>query len=89
MFYNTQDMLLAKKLEERANLQQAVELQGRRLMNLQLQDLKNQSYYGQQYQYDHGLPTESSIPSPVLSWTPHNQTSLFPPNGTHQQVLEG
>lgn len=41
MLYNTQEMLLRRKLEEQADLEQAIELQGRRMMNLQLLDLKN------------------------------------------------
>lgn len=89
MLYNTQEMLLAKKFEESANLQQAITLQGRRLMNLQLQDLKNQSSYRQQCHYHHGLSIESPISSPGLSQTPHSQTSLFPPNGTRQEISEG
>lgn len=40
MLYNTQEMLLRRKLEEQADLEQAIELQGRRMMNLQLLDLK-------------------------------------------------
>ncbi|XP_010276474.1 PREDICTED: zinc finger CCCH domain-containing protein 53-like isoform X2 [Nelumbo nucifera] len=40
MFYNTQDVLLRRKLEEQADLQQAIELQGRRLMGLHLFEVK-------------------------------------------------
>ncbi|XP_059308529.1 zinc finger CCCH domain-containing protein 53-like isoform X2 [Lycium ferocissimum] len=42
MFYNSHEMMLRRKIEQEAELQQAIELQGRRLMNLQLLDLKNQ-----------------------------------------------
>lgn len=38
MFYNSQEMLL-RKLDEQADLQQAIEMQGRRLMGLQLLDV--------------------------------------------------
>ncbi|CAI0450200.1 unnamed protein product [Linum tenue] len=38
--YNSQEMMLRRKLEEQAELQQAIELQGRRLVNLQLPDLR-------------------------------------------------
>lgn len=40
MFYNSQDVLWRRKLEEQAELQQALELQSRRLMGLQLLDVK-------------------------------------------------
>ncbi|KAL8555322.1 hypothetical protein ACS0TY_003216 [Phlomoides rotata] len=44
MFYNTQDMLWRRKLEEQADLQQAIELQNRRrLMGLQLLDVKHRN----------------------------------------------
>ncbi|CAI0412495.1 unnamed protein product [Linum tenue] len=38
--YNSQEMMLRRKLEEQAELQQAIELQGRRFINLQLPDLR-------------------------------------------------
>lgn len=41
MFYNSQDML-RMKMEDEAELQQAIELQSRRLMGLQLLDVKRQ-----------------------------------------------
>ncbi|KAF5735807.1 putative Zinc finger family protein / RNA recognition motif-containing protein [Tripterygium wilfordii] len=81
MFYNTQEMLLRRKLEEN-ELQQAIELQGRRLMNLQLMDLKNQ----RDYQFHHGLSTNSPIPSPTLSRTPNGQAPNFPLAGTDQEI---
>ncbi|XP_017215412.1 zinc finger CCCH domain-containing protein 22 isoform X1 [Daucus carota subsp. sativus] len=40
MIYN-QEMMLRRKLEEQAELQQAIEFQGRRLMNLQLPEMMN------------------------------------------------
>ncbi|CAI9106244.1 OLC1v1005359C2 [Oldenlandia corymbosa var. corymbosa] len=49
MFYNTQEMMLRRKLEQEAELQQAIELQGRRLMSLQLMDMKNH-HHGHQFQ---------------------------------------
>ncbi|XP_048325270.2 zinc finger CCCH domain-containing protein 22 isoform X1 [Ziziphus jujuba] len=91
MFCNTQEMLLAKKLEERANLQRAIELQGRKLMNLQLQDLKDHHHYClHHHQYHHGLSSESSIPSPVFSNKAPNgsETFIFPPSVTQQEVKQ-
>ncbi|GAA0143005.1 RNA metabolism protein [Lithospermum erythrorhizon] len=40
-FYNAKEMMLKNKLEEQAELQQAIELQGRRLLNMRMMDLKN------------------------------------------------
>ncbi|XP_022896588.1 zinc finger CCCH domain-containing protein 53-like isoform X1 [Olea europaea var. sylvestris] len=45
MFYNNPDMLWRRKLEEQADLQQAIELQNRRLMSLQLLDMKRTSHH--------------------------------------------
>ncbi|XP_041995824.1 zinc finger CCCH domain-containing protein 53-like [Salvia splendens] len=45
MLYNTQDLLWRRKLEEQADLQQAIELQNRRLMGLQLLDVKRNSHH--------------------------------------------
>ncbi|KAL1545260.1 zinc finger CCCH domain-containing protein 53-like [Salvia divinorum] len=45
MLYNTQDLLWRRKLEEQADLQQAIEIQNRRLMGLQLLDVKRNSHH--------------------------------------------
>ncbi|KAJ9164309.1 hypothetical protein P3X46_023905 [Hevea brasiliensis] len=84
MFQNTPEMLLRRKLEEQAELQQAIELQGRRLMNLQLLDFKNHN----NHQYLHGLSTGSPIPSPTLSHTTNSHNLIFPADGIDQEVPE-
>ncbi|CAL5330672.1 unnamed protein product [Camellia sinensis] len=53
----TQDILWRRKLEEQADLQQAIELQGRRLMGLQLLDVKRHNHH-------RTLSTGAAIPSP-------------------------
>ncbi|GAB2287052.1 hypothetical protein Dimus_021438 [Dionaea muscipula] len=58
LYNNTQEMLWRRKLEQQADLQQALEFQGRRLMNLQLMDLKSH------YQPFHNISVGSPIPSP-------------------------
>jgi hypothetical protein len=68
MFYNTQDMLLRRKLEE-ADLQQALELQSRRLMGLQLLDIKKQHH--------RAFSTGSPIPSPTQSPNMFNQSHVL------------
>nr|XP_023903778.1 zinc finger CCCH domain-containing protein 22-like isoform X2 [Quercus suber]POE46049.1 zinc finger ccch domain-containing protein 22 [Quercus suber] len=82
MFYDTQEILMRRKLEE-----QAIELQGRRLMNLQLLDFKNNHQHYHPHQYHHNLSAVGSpIPSPTLTHTPNNQTLILPPDGIDQQV---
>ncbi|KAL3718605.1 hypothetical protein ACJRO7_003689 [Eucalyptus globulus] len=81
MGYNAQEMLLRRKLEEQADLHQAIELQGRRLMNLQLLDLKNRYR-----QYPHNLSTSSPISSPVLPRSPNVQSLNLPPNAINREV---
>ncbi|KAK4492353.1 hypothetical protein RD792_003157, partial [Penstemon davidsonii] len=44
MLFNTQEMMFRRKLEQEAELQNAIELQSRRVMNLQLMDLKNKHH---------------------------------------------
>ncbi|KAE9620193.1 hypothetical protein Lal_00019205 [Lupinus albus] len=70
MFYNTQDMLWRRKLEEQADFQQALELQSRRLMSLQLLDIRKQHH--------RTLSTGSPIPSPTHSPSMFNQNLVFP-----------
>lgn len=60
MLYNSQDMLWRRKLEEQADLQQAIELQSRRLMNLQLLDVKRSNHH-------RAFSTGAVISSPVRS----------------------
>lgn len=73
MFYNAQEILLMKKLEERASFQQVIDLQDRRLMNLQLLDLKLDNYH--RHQHHHDLSSGSSIPSTTMSQTFNHQGS--------------
>ncbi|KAE8702613.1 zinc finger CCCH domain-containing protein 53-like isoform X2 [Hibiscus syriacus] len=70
MFYNAQDMLLRRKLEEQTDLQEALELQNRRLMGLRLLDVKNQ--------HQRGFSSGSPIPSPASSPTFYGQSLVLP-----------
>ncbi|XP_061960337.1 zinc finger CCCH domain-containing protein 22-like isoform X1 [Populus nigra] len=78
MFYNTQDMLWRRKLEEQADLQQALELQSRRLMSLQLLDVKKHHH--------RALSTGSPVPSPTHSPNIFNQSLAFPPLHSNTEV---
>ncbi|KAJ7949269.1 Zinc finger CCCH domain-containing protein 53 [Quillaja saponaria] len=71
MFYNTQDMMLRRKLEEQADLQQALELQSRRLMGLQLLDIKKHHHH-------RALSTGSPLPSPTHSPNMFNHNLVLP-----------
>ncbi|KAL6505392.1 hypothetical protein OROGR_025209 [Orobanche gracilis] len=68
MLFNTQEMMLRRKLEKEAELQHAIELQGRRLINLQIMDLKNQ------HNNHHFLP---SFRGPVVPISSPRQAQLF------------
>ncbi|XP_076939510.1 zinc finger CCCH domain-containing protein 53-like [Bidens hawaiensis] len=71
MLYNSQDLLWRKKLEEQADLQHAIELQNRRIMDLQLLDVK-------QSHHQRALSTGAAIPSPTC-YSPSylNHPSVF------------
>lgn len=81
MFYNAQDMLWRRKFEEQADLQ-ALELQSRRLMGLQLLDIKKQHHH-------RALSTGSPIPSPTQSPNPFNQNIVLPSFQNGPEVPEG
>lgn len=82
MFYNTQEMLLRRKLEQEAELHQALEFQGRRLFNMRLME-KNQ---GQQLQS--GVLQGVSIPSPSQPLSQINQDLNLPSDGINLEVPE-
>ncbi|KAI3739239.1 hypothetical protein L2E82_29638 [Cichorium intybus] len=72
MLYNSQDLLWRKKLEEQADLQHAIELQNRRIMDLQLLDVKRNHHHHR------ALSTGAAIPSPTC-YSPSylNHSSVF------------
>uniref|UniRef100_A0A2P2M4U3 Zinc finger CCCH domain-containing protein 53-like n=1 Tax=Rhizophora mucronata TaxID=61149 RepID=A0A2P2M4U3_RHIMU len=72
VFYNTQDVLWRRKLEEQADLQQALELQSRRLMGLQIFDFK-------EHYHNRALSPSSPIHSPIHSQSFFHQSVSFPP----------
>ncbi|KAE8714857.1 hypothetical protein F3Y22_tig00110187pilonHSYRG00146 [Hibiscus syriacus] len=70
-FYNTQDLLWRRKLEEQADLQQALELQNRRLMGLQLLGAKKNHHH-------RALSSGSPIPLPTHTPKMFNQSLVLP-----------
>ncbi|CAN1751034.1 Zinc finger CCCH domain-containing protein 55 [Linum perenne] len=79
MGYNSHEMMLRRKLDEHAELQQAIELQGRRLVNLQLPDLRG-DYVHHQRSMSVGAPF--SMPSPLSQRTSQSQEVL-------EEIVEG
>lgn len=83
MYFSNQEMLMRKKLEEEAdyNFRQALELHSRRLMNLQLQDLKNHPHHHhynhphRHHHYHHDLSNGSPLSSPTIPRSPNFQFS--------------
>lgn len=73
MLYNSQDLLWKKKLEEQADLQHAIELQNRRLMDLQLLDVKRSHHH-------RALSTGSVIQSPTCYSPSYLNRSVFASN---------
>lgn len=90
MICDPQDILLRRKIEEQAELQQAIELHGRRLRSLQLMDLQN-------HHHGHGHPLfhptfTAGLPSPpsILQTHPHvNQFQYDDDDGANEDSSEG
>ncbi|GMI70739.1 hypothetical protein like AT3G21100 [Hibiscus trionum] len=61
MFYNSPEMMMRRVVEEQADLQHAIELQRRRLGNLQLPDFKNDGIHHHQRSLSVGSPV--SLPA--------------------------
>ncbi|CAL5350848.1 unnamed protein product [Camellia sinensis] len=85
MFYNTPEIMLRRKLEEQAELQQAIELHERRLMNLQLMDLKNHHH---SHQFQTNMVPNIPIASPAQPHLHINQSLAFRSDGVNQEASE-
>lgn len=83
MLYNTQEMMLRRKLEQQAELQQAIELQGRRLINLQLPDLRGDYIHHHQRSMSAG----ASVTLPPHASANINRTLTS--DVKNQDVIEG
>lgn len=82
MLYNPQDMLWRRKLEEQADLQQALELQNRRLMGLQLLDVKRNSHH-------RTLSSGAVISSPTNFSPTFFSQNVVPGNRSSPEAKEG
>ncbi|KAH6837039.1 hypothetical protein C2S53_014282 [Perilla frutescens var. hirtella] len=67
MLLSPQEMMLRKKLEQEVELQHAIELEGRRILRLQLRDLKAQNHDNHYLQmFPSGIPYSSPRTSQML-----------------------
>lgn len=86
MLLSPQEMMLRRKLEQEAELQHAIELQSRRMMNLQLMDLKNENH---NYHYLQRLAGGFPFSSPRQSHLLMNQHLTNSSDCTNQVDSEG
>lgn len=82
LYNNPQDMLWRRKLEEQADLQQALELQNRRLMGLQLLDVKRNSHH-------RTLSSGAVISSPTNFSPTFFSQNVVPSNRSSPEAREG
>ncbi|XP_044483143.1 zinc finger CCCH domain-containing protein 55-like isoform X2 [Mangifera indica] len=83
VFFKTQDMLLRRKFDEQLELQQAIEFQRKRLLNLQVPNLTNQPINHHQ----HSLSIGNPVTLPAYNDINHNL--ILRTGGINQEVLEG
>ncbi|XP_077235921.1 zinc finger CCCH domain-containing protein 53-like isoform X3 [Tasmannia lanceolata] len=92
MFYNSHEALLRRKLEAEADLQQAIELQGRRLMGLQLLDVKKRTLSSplpSPDPFNHStIPSDRSSPE-ALEENCKSPVETIPPSEQHNHEQFG
>ncbi|XP_004228513.2 zinc finger CCCH domain-containing protein 46 isoform X2 [Solanum lycopersicum] len=93
MFYNPHEMMLRRKMEQEAELQQAIEFQGRRLMNLQLMKNHHHNSHFHPGVVSPGVPSASHMQTQfqnhqgfVCSSNGINQEALAENNGVHEPI---
>ncbi|XP_039053111.1 zinc finger CCCH domain-containing protein 55-like isoform X1 [Hibiscus syriacus] len=79
--YDAQEMMFRRELEEQVDIRQAIELQRRRFMNLQLPDFKNDGIHHHQ----RSLSVGASISLPAYS---HAGQNVDPSDNIKQEVSE-
>ncbi|XP_039019162.1 zinc finger CCCH domain-containing protein 55-like [Hibiscus syriacus] len=82
MFYNAPEMMLRRELEEQADLQHSIELQRRRLVNLQLPDFKKDGIH----HHHCGLLVGASVSLPAHS---HDSQNVPPSDSIKTEVSKG
>ncbi|KAL8055535.1 hypothetical protein ABFX02_04G062600 [Erythranthe guttata] len=81
MLFSPQEMMLRRKLEQEAELQHAIEIQSRRMMNLQLMELKQNHHHN-------NILHPSFISSPRQSQLPINQNFTNASDSFNQENSE-
>ncbi|GLT46469.1 hypothetical protein SLA2020_202170 [Shorea laevis] len=82
MMYSPQEMMLRRKYKEQADLQQAIELQRRRFINLQLPDFKRD--YAHHHHSSLSEGSSLSLPAHLV-----NQNAFLPLDSIGQEITEG
>ncbi|CAI9774510.1 unnamed protein product [Fraxinus pennsylvanica] len=84
LFYNTQDIMQRRRFGREAELQHSIELEGQRMMNFQLWDVKNQQH-NQQI-----IPRLSvAVPNSSLQCQPQKTRILdLPSDAINQEIVE-
>lgn len=83
MMFNSPELMFRRKMEQEAELQQAIEYQGRRLMNLQLPDMLNHQLHR------HQLVVPVPVPFPAQTYSQINQGLAQSSDGITQEDLDG
>ncbi|KAL3620375.1 hypothetical protein CASFOL_035287 [Castilleja foliolosa] len=86
MLFNTQEMMLRRKLEQEAEIQHALELQSRRMNNMNLVDLESPQHSGHCFHPNlfSGAPISSSLHRQLLT----GQNIIVSPDATNQDALQ-
>lgn len=82
MMYSPQEMVLRRKYKEQADLQQAIELQRRRFIHLQLPDFKRD--YAHHHHSSLSDGSSLSLPAHLV-----NQNAFLPLDIIGQEITEG
>ncbi|KAK1390852.1 Zinc finger CCCH domain-containing protein 46 [Heracleum sosnowskyi] len=87
MVYNNQELMFRRKLEQEAELQQAIEYQGRRLMNLQLPDMINHNL-NQLHRHQLAV-VPVPVPFPAQAYSQVNHGLAQSSDGMAQEDVDG
>lgn len=83
MFYHQQEMMMRRKLEEQAEMQQVLEIQRRRMMNLRLPDFQSQCVPHHQRSLSVGSPV--ALPGHMDV----HQNFVLPSDHFNQEFISG
>ncbi|XP_018458263.1 zinc finger CCCH domain-containing protein 55 isoform X3 [Raphanus sativus] len=85
MFSNTQEMMMMRRRKvEEADLQEALEFQRRRLLNLQLPDMDSETFHHHHHQRSLSIGSPVHFPSRSV-----NQSMLFRSENAGEEIIQG